>query len=105
MTLARDMLIVMVVGAIGGLTLAAYTGCATPSQALLDKAAQHTLTGTRIAACVESVLAEEERARQLAHQLRETALELEAERIREQTAEVAREHSPTTAEEVEKVLR
>lgn len=92
--------------AICGAVLALLTtGCATPSQALLDKAAQHTLTGTRIAACVESVLAEEEERRALSHKLAEIEAEQEAERIREATAEAAREHSPTTKEEIDKVLR
>lgn len=88
-------------GAAAGLLTAYLSSCATPSQALLDKAAQHTLTGTRIAACVESVLAEEEQARALAHRLAEIEAEQEAERIRE----AAREHTDTTKEEIEKVLK
>lgn len=102
MTLERGTLWAAVIGAVGGLTLAAVqSSCATPSQDLLDKAAQHTLTGTRIAACVESVLAEEDRARELAHRLAETAAELEADRIRS----AAREPSSETSQEIDKVLR
>lgn len=90
--------------ALVGLALGAFTalcflsGC-TPAQQ--QTAMSATYTGTRIAACVESVLAEEEQARALAHRLAETARELEAEEIRE----AAREHSDTTAEQVEQVLR
>jgi hypothetical protein len=84
-------------GAVIGFVLF-VTGC-TPAQQTTATSA--TVTGVRIAACVQSVLAEEEQARALAHRLAETAAELEAEELRS----VAREHGPTVKEEIEKVMR
>lgn len=81
--------------------LALIPGCTPAQQQLLDKGTQSTVTGMRIASCVQSVLAEEEQARALAHRLAETAAELEAERIRE----AAREHTDSVKDEVDKVLK
>jgi MarR-like DNA-binding transcriptional regulator SgrR of sgrS sRNA len=85
--------------AICGAVLAFLTSGCTPAHQATAMSA--TYTGTRIAACVQSVLAEEEQARALAHRLAETAAELEAEEIRS----AALEHSPTTNEEIDKVLK
>jgi hypothetical protein len=60
-----------------------------------------TLTGMKIAACVQGVLAEQEQARALASRLVEAASELEAERIRR----AASEPSDSVRTEIEKVLR
>lgn len=78
------------------------TGCTPAQQA---KATSATVTGVRIAACVQSVLAEEEQARALQHRLAEIEAEQEAERIRTETADAAREHSPTTESELDKYMR
>jgi len=77
------------------------SSCTPAQQQLLDRGTQTTVTGMRIAACVQSVLAEEEQARALARKLAETAAELEAERIRS----AASEPSDAVSSEVEKVLK
>jgi hypothetical protein len=56
------------------------TGCTPAQQA---KATSATVTGVRIAACVQSVLAEEEQRRALQHRLAEVEAEQEAERLRQ----------------------
>lgn len=98
----RTLLLAAVLGVLGGVALAVLAvtlpGC-TPAQQ--QSAMSATYTGTKIAACVESVLAEEEQARALAHRLAETARELEAEQIRS----AVREHPGSAKEEIEKVMR
>lgn len=87
-----------VFGVSAGLLIGYLSSCTPAHQATANQA---TVTGVRIAACVQSVLAEEERARMLERREAERLAEEEAEAIKD----AAREHSPTTAEEVEKVLR
>jgi hypothetical protein len=91
-------LALMFISALAGMTAGYLSGC-TPAQQ--QSAMSATYTGTKIAACVESVLAEEEQARALAHRLAETARELEAEQIRS----AVREHPGSVKEEIEKVMR
>jgi hypothetical protein len=100
---ARDMLIAGLLGLIAGLTLASLTGCTPAQQQTLGSLASNptTVTGLRIAACVQGVLAEEERARLVERRLAEEAAELEAERI----ADAAREHSQGTKDAVNEVLK
>lgn len=95
---ARDCLFAAIAGAIGGLTLAALTGCTPAHRELV---AQHSTTAAKFAACGMNVLAEEEAARLRAVREEERRAEEEAANI----ADAAREHSPTTEEEVNKVLR
>jgi hypothetical protein len=94
----KRLIVAAVVGTIAGLTLASLLPGCTPAQIASSPA---TATGLRIAACVQSVLAEEERAKLVERRLAEEAAELEAERI----AEAAREHPGTVKEEIEKVLK
>jgi len=74
-----------------------FSGCTPAHQAA---ATQHTVTGFKIAACVQGVLAEEDRERQRMHREAEIAAELEAERLREEAAE-----PKTTAEQIDAVIR
>jgi hypothetical protein len=77
------------------------TSCTPAQQQTLSNTTQATLTGVKIAACVQGVLAEQEQARALASRLAETAAELEAERIRSAVSEP----SDSVKDEVEKVLK
>jgi hypothetical protein len=103
MTLARSTLWAMVIGAAGGLALAALTGGCTPAQQATATSAG--VLSAKIGACVQSAIAEEEERRARDARLAEIEAEQEAERIREETSEAAREHSPTTEEEINKVLK
>lgn len=78
--------------------VAAYLSSCTPAQIASSPA---TATGLRIAACVQSVLAEEERAKLLERREAERQAEEEAEAIKE----AAREHPPSVKQEIEKVLK
>lgn len=99
---ANWLILIAVAATIGALTaLAMLPGCTPAQQQTLSNTTQATLTGVKIAACVQSVLAEQEQAQALAHRLAETAAELEAERIRSAVSEP----SDSVKAEVDKVLR
>jgi hypothetical protein len=87
-----------IIGTVAGLTLASLLPGCTPAQIASSPA---TATGLRIAACVQSVLAEEERARMNERREAERQAEEEAEAIKE----AAREHPPSVKQEIEKVMR
>lgn len=102
----RNLIVWGVVAAVCGtlfaLAVVNLGGCASQQpMAAANAATQATITGARIAACVQSVLAEEEQARALARRLAETAAELEAEELRA----AVREHTPEVNDELEKVMR
>lgn len=78
-----------------------FSACTPAQRELVGSSTQTAITGVRIAACVQSVLAEEELQRAKERREAEVAAELEAERIRE----VAREHPGSVSDEVEKVLK
>ena len=59
-------------------------GCTPGQQAAVT---QHTVTGAKIAACVQGVLAEEDRERQRLHREAELAAEEEAQRLRDEEIE------------------
>lgn len=61
----------------------------------------YTVTGAKIAACVQGVLADEEQRRLRDAREAEIAAQLEAERIED----AAREHPPSVKQEIEKVLK
>lgn len=74
------------------------TGCTPAHRELVE---QHSTTAAKFAACGMNVLAEIEAERLRKVREEERAAEEEAANI----ADAAREHSPTTEEEVNKVLR
>lgn len=90
--------IAAILGLLAGLTTGNLSSCTPAHQAT---ASQATVTGVRIAACVQSVLAEEERARMLERREAERLAEEEAEAIKD----AAREHPGPVNEEIEKVMR
>lgn len=92
---ARDCLLAAIAG---GLTLAALTGCTPAHREFVE---QHSTTAAKFAACGMNVLAEIEAERLRKVREEERIAEEEAANI----ADAAREHSPTTQEEVNKVLR
>lgn len=100
--LLRDLLLAVVLGLLGGAAIVAmglaFSGCTPAHRELVE---QHSTTAAKFGACAMNVLAEEEAARLRAVREEERRAEEEAANI----ADAAREHSPTTAEEVEKVLR
>jgi len=94
-------------GAFCGVLLGLLFGGCTPAQQAA--ATSHTITGVRIAACVQGVLAEEERARMLERRLAEEQAELEAERLKAEAEEKAKAEThdapSTVAQEIDKVVR
>lgn len=96
---AKRLMIAAVVGTIAGLTLASLLPGCTPAQRA--DVGGYTVTGAKIAACVQGVLADEEQQRLRDAREAEIAAQLEAERIEE----AAREHPPSVKQEIEKVLR
>jgi hypothetical protein len=89
-------------GLLTGITAGYLSGCTPAQQATATSAG---VLSAKIGACVQAAIAEEEERRARDARLAEIEAEQEAERIREETAEAAREHSPTTKEEIDKVLR
>lgn len=85
--------------ALAGVVLALLAGGCTPAHREL--VAQHSTTAAKFAACGMNVLAEVEAER--LRKVREE--ERQAEEEAAEIADAAREHSPTTEEEVEKVMR
>lgn len=103
-------------GAFCGVVIAILSSGCTPAQQAT--ASNATVTGAKIAACVQGVLAEEERARMLERRLAEEQAELEAQKLKDEAEAKAEadtkrpidEQDPyrapsTTAQEVDKVLR
>lgn len=91
------LLALVVAGVAATLTLLTI-GCTPAHRELVE---QHGTTAAKFAACGMNVLAEVEAERLRKVRDEERLAEEEAANI----ADAAREHSPTTAEEVEKVLR
>jgi hypothetical protein len=98
---ARDMLIAGLLGLIAGLTLASLTGCTPAQQEMVGTSTRTAITATKIAACVQAAIAEEELERVRERRLAEAEAEEQAEAIRE----AAREHPGSVKDEVEKVLK
>lgn len=101
---ARDVFIALFFGALAGLGAATLLpGCTPTQQQTLGSLATNptTVTGLKIAACVQGVIAEEEQQRLRERREAEAAAAEEAERI----DEAAREHPPSVKTEIEKVLR